>query len=246
MTSSASALRTALRTPGSLLVDLLVVAAVVSLIGGLIAYGEQFSAPFTQKVHISLSWRALPLYTFFSLCRGFAAYAVSLLFTLVFASAAAHSVRAERVMLPILDVLQSIPVLGFLPGLVLGMIALFPTREIGLEIACIIMIFTGQAWNMTFIVLRQPEGHPRAAPRGRDDEPAVALAHVPAAGASREHDRAGVELDDVDGGRLVLPHRERGVHAGRQGLPPAGRSARTWPRRSTPATCPPCSRRSRR
>ena len=53
-------------------------------------------------------------------------------------------------MLPALDVLQAIPVLGFLPGLVLAMIALFPTREIGLEIACVVMIFTGQAWNMTF------------------------------------------------------------------------------------------------
>jgi NitT/TauT family transport system permease protein len=53
-------------------------------------------------------------------------------------------------MMPTLDVLQAIPVLGFLPGLVLAMIALFPTREIGLEIACIVMIFTGQAWNMVF------------------------------------------------------------------------------------------------
>ena len=53
-------------------------------------------------------------------------------------------------MLPVLDVLQAIPVLGFLPGLVLAMIALFPTREIGLEFACVIMIFTGQAWNMVF------------------------------------------------------------------------------------------------
>ena len=139
----------ALRTRGSLVVDVLVVAAVVSLVGGLIAYGEQFTAPFHEKTLIRLSWTALPRYAFFSLCRGFAAYGVSLAFTLVYATAAARSARAERLLLPIVDVLQSIPVLGFLPGLVLGMIAIFPTREIGLEIACIVMIFTGQAWNMT-------------------------------------------------------------------------------------------------
>ena len=152
--------RTALRAPGSVAVDLLVVAAIVSLIGGLIAYGEQFGASFTEKTQISLSWTALPIYTFFSLCRGFAAYAVSLVFTLLFATAAARSERTERLMLPILDVLQSIPVLGFLPGLVLGMVALFPTREIGLEIACIIMIFTGQAWNMTFSYYASLKGIP--------------------------------------------------------------------------------------
>ena len=53
-------------------------------------------------------------------------------------------------MIPILDVLQAIPVLGFLPGLVLALVALFPRHELGLEMACIIMIFTGQVWNMTF------------------------------------------------------------------------------------------------
>ena len=159
---SISTLRTtlALRSPGSMVVDLLVVAAIVSLVGGLIAYGQQFGAAFTQKTNISLAWTALPVYTFFSLCRGFAAYAVSLVFTLLFATAAARSERTERIMLPILDVLQSIPVLGFLPALVLGMIALFPTREIGLEIACIIMIFTGQAWNMTFSYYASLKGIP--------------------------------------------------------------------------------------
>jgi NitT/TauT family transport system permease protein len=53
-------------------------------------------------------------------------------------------------MIPALDVLQAIPVLGFLPGLVLAMVHLFPTRELGLELACVIMIFTAQVWNMTF------------------------------------------------------------------------------------------------
>jgi len=53
-------------------------------------------------------------------------------------------------MVPVLDILQSIPVLGFLPGLVLGLVHLFPHRNIGLEMASVLMIFTGQVWNMTF------------------------------------------------------------------------------------------------
>lgn len=161
LTPRHSGLHDGLRTSGSLVVDLLVVGAVVSMMGGLIAYAGQFSKPFTERTEISMSWTALPLYAFFSLCRGFAAYAVSLTFTLVYATMAARSVRAERVMLPVLDVLQSIPVLGFLPGLVLGMVALFPTREIGLELACIIMIFTGQAWNMTFSFYSGLKGIPQ-------------------------------------------------------------------------------------
>src|SRR6202035_945838 len=82
--------------------------------------------------------------------RGFASYVLSLIFTLVYGTIAAHNHRAEKVMLPALDVLQAIPVLGFLPGVVLAMLRLFPTRQLGLEIACVVMIFPAQAWNMTF------------------------------------------------------------------------------------------------
>ncbi len=101
-------------------------------------------------VEIDLSPTALPGYTLFSLSRGLAAYLLSLLFTLVVGTAAAHSKRAEKVLIPLLDVGQGIPVLGFLPGLVLGMVALFPKSNVGLELACIVMIFTGQVWNMAF------------------------------------------------------------------------------------------------
>jgi NitT/TauT family transport system permease protein len=142
--------REALKSQESLLIDLLVLASVAALGAAMISFGRQFTAPYTSKTVIDLSFRSLPKYTFFSLCRGFAAYVLSLVFTLVYGTVAAHNHRAEKIMIPVLDVLQAIPVLGFLPGLVLAMIALFPTREIGLEIACIIMIFTGQAWNMVF------------------------------------------------------------------------------------------------
>jgi NitT/TauT family transport system permease protein len=142
--------RDILKAPGSVAVDLILLAFVAALVGAMVSFSHQVSAPYRQKVDISLSFWALPKYTFFSLARGFAAYGLSLIFTLIYGTIAAHNRRAERFMIPALDVLQSIPVLGFLPSLVLAMIAIFPTRELGLEIACVVMIFTAQVWNMTF------------------------------------------------------------------------------------------------
>jgi len=78
------------------------------------------------------------------------AYLVSLIFALVYARAAASSRGAERVMMPVLDILQSIPILSFMPGVVLGLAALFPGRTLGLELAAILLIFTSQAWNLAF------------------------------------------------------------------------------------------------
>src|SRR6202007_3030521 len=74
----------------------------------------------------------------------------SLLFTLVYGFWAAKDERAGKILLPLLDILQSIPVLGFMPGLVLALVAIFPRSNVGLELAAILMIFTAQAWNMTF------------------------------------------------------------------------------------------------
>jgi NitT/TauT family transport system permease protein len=93
---------------------------------------------------------SLPKYALFSLARGWIAYFFSLLFTLLVASWAFYDDRARRYVLPALDVLQSIPVLGFLPALVLGLVALFPHSNTGLELACVLSIFTGQVWNMVF------------------------------------------------------------------------------------------------
>lgn len=130
--------------------DVAVLLLIAAILGGSLMLAKQATAPYYEKVEIDLSFWSLPKYTFLSLGRGFAAYALSLVFTLTYGTFAAHNRRAERIMIPALDVLQAIPVLGFLPGLVLAMIALFPRREIGLEIACIVMIFTAQVWNMTF------------------------------------------------------------------------------------------------
>ena len=134
----------------SLGIDLLLLGAFGALISGVVLLAERWHAPIRTAVEIDLSPLALPGYTLLSLSRGFAAYLLSLAFTLVYGTIAAHSKRAEKVMIPLLDIGQGIPVLGFMPGLVLGMVALFPTTNVGLELACVVMIFTGQVWNMTF------------------------------------------------------------------------------------------------
>jgi NitT/TauT family transport system permease protein len=131
-------------------VDALVVAFLAALVAGVVALARRWAAPLRPTFEIDLSPWALPRYTLLSLARGGVAYLLSLLFTLVYGTIAAHNRRAERIMIPVLDILQGIPVLGFLPGLVLGMVALFPHANLGLELACIVMIFTGQVWNMTF------------------------------------------------------------------------------------------------
>ncbi len=140
-----------------------------SVLGALLLIGQRFVAPHYEVVEIDLSLWSLPKYTLLSMTRGFAAYFLSLAFTLTYGTIAAHNRRAERLMIPALDVLQAIPVLGFLPGLVLAMIALFPTRELGLELACIVMIFTGQVWNMTFSF----HGSLRSIPQGLREAAAV-------------------------------------------------------------------------
>jgi NitT/TauT family transport system permease protein len=99
---------------------------------------------------ISLDPRNLPNYAARSTLRMFLALIASTLFTFVYGYAAARSKRAERVLVPLLDILQSVPVLGFLSVTVTAFIALFRGSLLGLEAASIFAIFTGQAWNMTF------------------------------------------------------------------------------------------------
>jgi NitT/TauT family transport system permease protein len=109
-----------------------------------------FAAPAViNGPNISLAPGALPLYTALSLGRMAAAYILSMAFTLIYGSAAARSRRAERVMLPLLDVLQSVPILSFLPVVFLSLNALLPERAAG-EVASIVLIFTSQVWNLTF------------------------------------------------------------------------------------------------
>src|ERR1051325_8208808 len=130
--------------------DLAVGGLLLALIYAIVTIAREWSGPLRQVAEIRSEARYLPLYALFSLTRGVVAYGVSFLFTMVYGYAMARIDGAERVMLPVLDILQSIPVLGFLPGFVLGLVHLFPHLNLGLEIASVLMIFTGQVWNMTF------------------------------------------------------------------------------------------------
>ncbi len=131
-------------------VDALVLAALAGVIYGLVHTAREWTGELRPTVEIDLSPLALPKYTLLSLSRGLAANVLSLGFSLLYGYWAAKDRVAERVLVPMLDILQSIPVLGFMPGLVLALVAAFPTSNIGLELAAVFMIFTGQAWNMTF------------------------------------------------------------------------------------------------
>ena len=134
----------------SRLPDLLMFAAAIALFYGVLSVGRTWLGPITPEAEISRSPWALPAYAGYSLLRIAAAYLCSLAFTLVYGYIAAYNARAERFLIPLLDVLQSIPVLSFLPPVMLAMVALFPGRQFGVEAGAILLIFTGQVWNMTF------------------------------------------------------------------------------------------------
>jgi len=99
---------------------------------------------------ISLDSRNLPFYALRTTVRMMVAVGFSLLFSLLYATIAVKSRRAGQVMIPLLDVLQSVPVLGYISFTVTAFIALFPHSNLGVELAAIFAIFTSQAWNMTF------------------------------------------------------------------------------------------------
>ena len=130
--------------------DVIMFGAGIALFYAVVTVGHSWFGPFNPTVEISRSLRALPAYAGYSLLRIAIAYLLSLGFALVYGYVAAYNSRAERFMLPLLDVLQSIPVLSFLPGVMLAMVALFPGRQLGVELGAILLIFTGQVWNMAF------------------------------------------------------------------------------------------------
>ncbi len=107
------------------------------------------SPPIIEGPQISLDPVALPWYTMLSVGRMLAAYLLSLLFTLTYGRTAAYNRRAESILMPLLDVLQSVPILSFLPIVLLGLSAILPQR-VAAELAAVVLIFTSQAWNMTF------------------------------------------------------------------------------------------------
>jgi len=134
----------------SFLIDIGVFLAVFTLIYGIYSIGKSWFGPVHAEAAISQDPRILPLYSLYSLVRILVAYALSLAFALAYGYIAARSRRAEIILIPLLDILQSIPVLSFLPGVMLAMVALFPSRQLGVELGSVILIFTGQVWNIAF------------------------------------------------------------------------------------------------
>ena len=116
-----------------------------------IGFHETLAPMSTLKTQaISLDPANLPEYAMRTTLRMLAAMVASLIFTLVYGTLAAKSRRAGLVLVPILDILQSVPVLGYISFTVTFFLALFPGRVLGAELAAIFAIFTSQAWNMTF------------------------------------------------------------------------------------------------
>jgi NitT/TauT family transport system permease protein len=157
---------TATRPAGSrwtwaFLIDIAVFLFVFAAIYGLYAIGRTWLGPVAPRAAISQSPRALPLYALYSLIRISVAYALSLVFALAYGYTAASSRRAEVVLVPLLDILQSIPVLSFLPGVMLAMVALFPHQQLGVELGSILLIFTGQVWNIAFSFYSSLKTEPR-------------------------------------------------------------------------------------
>ncbi len=133
-----------------LLRDAPIIVGGLALLYGLLSLARIWAAPVVPQLTIDLSPRALPAYALYSLARIGIAYVVSIVFAVAYSYVASHNRVAERILIPLLDTLQSIPVLSFLPPVMLAMIALVPTRQLGLELGSIFLIATGQVWNMAF------------------------------------------------------------------------------------------------
>lgn len=131
-------------------IDIVVFVFIATVLYIVIFIASGWRAEMQPSVEIDLSVSSLPLYSINSIFRIFAAYVLSFIFALWYGYTANKSKTHEKIMIPLLDILQSIPVLSFLPGVVLAMIALFPNSRIGVELSSILLIFTGQVWNMAF------------------------------------------------------------------------------------------------
>ena len=154
----------ALRARERRIADLVVLGAVAVLFWILVELGQGWLAPYDPELapeSVATDPAQLPAYAARSLLRMFLAFGGATVFSLVVATAAARHPRAGRVILPVLDVLQSVPVLGFLSVTIGLWLALFPGTILGLELAAIFAIFTSQVWNMTFAYYQSLITQPR-------------------------------------------------------------------------------------
>lgn len=141
--------------------DIGVGAALLAALYGILLVARYWSSGAVPEVAISLSASKLPQYAFYSCVRLLLAYLLSLAFAIGYGYLAAYNKRAEALLIATLDILQSIPVLSFLPAVMLAMIALIPTRQLGLELGGITVIFTGMVWNMAFSFYASLKAIPR-------------------------------------------------------------------------------------
>ena len=132
--------------------DFALLPLVLAVLFALAYAGSQMTRPYAvgEALPLTLDPWMLPYYLLRTTLRMFLALGASLVFSCIFAAVATKWRAAERVMVPMLDILQSIPILGFLSITVTGFIALFPGNLLGVECAAIFAIFTSQAWNMAF------------------------------------------------------------------------------------------------
>ena len=130
--------------------DLLVLVALVGILYGLVIVGREWTGAQRPLVDIDLHLSALPKYMLFSIVRAAVAFSICIGLTFSLAYWAAKDPIAERFLVPILDILQSVPILAFLPPVIIAMLAIFPRNNIGLELSAAILLVTCQAWNMIF------------------------------------------------------------------------------------------------
>ena len=141
--------------------DLAVAAVVLAGFLTLVSTGVYWLGKPVPVVPISNSIAALPLYALYSIVRMGIAYLLSLVFAISYGYIAAYNSRVEPWMVAVLDILQSIPVLSFLPPVVLAMVALIPRHQMGIEMGVILLIFTGQVWNLAFSFYSSLKSIPR-------------------------------------------------------------------------------------
>ncbi|QIO36848.1 ABC transporter permease [Bradyrhizobium sp. 1(2017)] len=138
---------------------ILVIGAMVLIVYG----GEQTAMSLSEleRMPVSLDPSNLPLYALRTTLRMLLAIVCSTVFTFIYAAIAAKSRRAEMVMVPLLDILQSVPILGFLTFTIVFFMNLFPGQVLGAELASVFAIFTSQAWNMTFSMYQSIRNVPK-------------------------------------------------------------------------------------
>jgi NitT/TauT family transport system permease protein len=132
------------------IIDLGIAACALALFFAVVSTGVYWFQRPIPVVPISSSFGALPVYAFYSIVRMAIAYVLSLAFAVSYGYIAAYNARIEPWMVAVLDILQSIPVLSFLPPVVLAMVLLIPGHQLGIEMGVILLIFTGQVWNLAF------------------------------------------------------------------------------------------------